>query len=370
MHRIDRRTAADHLGGRPAGRGGKNWRIGNIYKPGVNGNLQERVGAGPESAVAAKPRWQRLRPWVTAVFFSLIAAAIVYGARRIDWPQVLSALGHIPPSRLLLAVILSSTSYAAYSCVDLFAFGYMEGRVSRPRSMAIAFVSYAFNQSFGSLLGSIGFRFRLYSHHGLGGGAIAHIVGIGFLTNWSGYILLGGIAFTAQALDLPPAWKLGNAGLHLAGAVMLALVLGYVVACFVAVRRNWTLFGLTLNLPPWRTALVQLALSTFIWLAIAGTVYTFLQDGAGPLSILTVFLLASITGLLTHVPGGLGVIEAVFFALLGSRYQSHELMAGLLAYRTVYYIWPLLPAVILYAWLEINPPKLADHQAPLAPTPR
>ena len=319
-------------------------------------NSRDDVISDRHESIVVKSRWQRLRPWITTAFFLVIGTAIAYAARSVDWHQVLAALRHIPPSRLLLAAAFSTLSYAGYACVDLFAIGSMENRVSRPRAMANAYVSYAFNQSFGSLLGSIGFRFRLYSRHGLDTAAIAHIVGLSFLTNWSGYVLLGGIAFSSQALDLPPSWKLGATGLQAVDFVMLALVLAYVLACIVSTRRNWALFGVSIDLPSWRTALAQIALSTFIWLAIAATIYTFLHGGASPLQILTVFLLASIAGLITHIPGGVGVIEAVFLSLLGSHYRSHELLAALIAYRAVYYIWPLLPALLLYGWLEANPP--------------
>lgn len=330
----------------------------------MSNSAEQAIPARPSEGSAPKSAWQHWRPWLTAVFFLAILGVIGYAARTIDWHQVFSALRHIPPSRLLLAMAFSTLSYIGYSCVDLFALGYMEDRVSRPRAMAIAYVSYAFNQSFGALLGTIGFRLRLYSRHGLGAGAIAHIVGLSFLTNWSGYMLLGGIAFSWHALDLPPNWKIGSVGLHVIGAFMSALVLGYVLACVFSTRRSWTVFGSSIDLPHWRTALAQIALSTFIWLAIAATVFTFLRGGADPLQVLTVFLLASIAGLITHVPGGLGVIEAVFLALLGSRYRAHDLLAALIAYRAVYYIWPLLPALLLYGWLEAKPPSQPATEQP------
>ena len=318
----------------------------------------------------SKERWRRLRPWVSAALVLLILAAVAFAARHVDWPQVVQSLRHIPPHRLLLAALFSSLSYAGYACVDLFAYGQLGDRVSRPRAMAIAFVSYAFNQNFGALLGTIGFRFRLYSHYDVKPAAIGRVVGLSFLTNWSGYCVLAGIAFSSRALHLPPQWDLGATGLQLIGIALLALVAAYLGVCTFAQKRVWRVGGADVELPHWGRALSQVGLSCIIWLCIAATLYVLLrhlpqgQDAPlGALTVLSVFLLASIAGLVTHVPGGLGVIEAVFVALLGGQYARHEILAALIVYRVVYYLWPLLPAAALYLWLEASAPDADARRA-------
>ncbi|HZR37551.1 MAG TPA: lysylphosphatidylglycerol synthase domain-containing protein [Nevskia sp.] len=308
---------------------------------------------------AAPARRGRLRRLAGLVFFVLVLGVLGYAARSIDWPQVLASLRRMPPGRLLLAAACSALSYTGYAFTDLFALRYLEQRVSRGRAMIIAFVSYAFNQNFGSLLGTIGFRLRLYSHDGLQPAQIAPIVGLGFITNWSGYLLLAGLAFLSRSLELPRGWGLGATGLQAVGAALLAALTGYLLLCLHARRRRWSVFGVTVELPGWRKALLQLALSTFVWLAIFATLYVLLPRAIDPRPVLAVFLLASIAGLITHVPGGLGVIEAVFLTLLGARLGRHELLASLLAYRALYYLMPLLVAVPLYLRLEARAPRQA-----------
>jgi uncharacterized membrane protein YbhN (UPF0104 family) len=234
---------------------------------------------------------------------------------------------------------------------------YLEQSVAPGRAMAIAFVSYAFNQNFGSLLGTIGFRLRLYAHDGLEPGQIAPIVGMGFITNWSGYLLLAGLAFLSRSLQLPQGWGLGATGLQAVGAALLGALTAYVLLCLHAHRRCWTVFGVSIELPSWRKALLQVALSTFVWLAIFATLYTLLPRAIDPRPVLAVFLLACIAGLVTHVPGGLGVIEAVILTLLGTRFARHDLLAALLAYRALYYLMPLSVALPLYLHLEARPSR-------------
>ena len=306
---------------------------------------------------------RRLRSMLSIGFFLLVAAVLVYAARKIEWHEVLRALVAIPVWRLLLAAALASLSYAGYACTDLFASPQLRGKVSRPLSMVIAFVSYAFNQSFGSLLGTIGFRFRLYARYEVGAAAIARVVGMSFVTNWSGYCLLAGIAFSFSSLHLPAHWRIGESGLRIAGAVLLFAAVAYPVLCLLFEKMASPPRIGPLELPGWRTAAGQLGLSSAIWLSIAGTVYILLKVHSEPLTVLTVFLLASVAGLITHVPGGLGVIEAVFIALLGSLHPRNELLASLIAYRVVYYLWPLLPAALLYLWLEWTAPA-RQHRRP------
>ncbi|MEO7937989.1 MAG: UPF0104 family protein, partial [Burkholderiaceae bacterium] len=61
---------------------------------------------------------------------------------------------------------------------------------------------------------------------------------------------------------------------------------------------------------------------------------------------------AAIAGVVIHVPAGLGVIEAVFVALLVSRMPQSEILAAMLTYRALYYLGPLLLALVGYGIFE------------------
>jgi len=66
-----------------------------------------------------------------------------------------------------------------------------------------------------------------------------------------------------------------------------------------------------------------------------------------------VLLISSIAGVIIHIPAGIGVLEAVFLALLRGEHAGHgQIIAALLAYRVLYFIVPLLLALVLYLWLE------------------
>ncbi|MFG5409540.1 hypothetical protein ABXN37_17445 [Piscinibacter sakaiensis] len=81
--------------------------------------------------------------------------------------------------------------------------------------------------------------------------------------------------------------------------------------------------------------------------------------------MLGALLVAAVAGVLTHVPAGLGVLEAVFVALLGGTVPPATLVAALLLYRAFYYLAPLLLAAVVYLVLEARAPE--DPSAALPP---
>lgn len=90
-------------------------------------------------------------------------------------------------------------------------------------------------------------------------------------------------------------------------------------------------------------------MGTIVWVLLGRSVpYT---------TVLAVLMLAAIAGVATHVPAGLGVIEAVFIACLGGELSSTHLLAALLSYRAVYYLAALALAASAYALGEVSRPR-------------
>ncbi|WP_022976465.1 lysylphosphatidylglycerol synthase domain-containing protein [Nevskia ramosa] len=296
--------------------------------------------------------YQLLKRGLAVAFFLLVAWLIYRYGRTLDWQQIWRSVQQIDRSTLLLAAACSIGSYAVYACVDLFARHALRLQVSKAKAMAIAFVCYAFNLNFGSWVGSIGFRYRLYSRIGLDAEQVTRVVGMSLVTNWSGYFLLAGVAFAFNFVKPPAGWEIGRLGLTIAGVALLATLVLYIGASALAKRRSWTIRGRELSLPSAGFATLQVLVSSLNWLLIAGILYVLLRQHVDFPLVLGVFLLAAIAGAATHVPAGLGVTEAVFFAVLGSRVPHAELFAALLTYRALYYLMPLCAAIPVYFLLE------------------
>jgi glycosyltransferase 2 family protein len=307
--------------------------------------------------------WPWTRRLLTLVFFVAVLALLVRFARNIDWDDVLRALRALPRPALLAAIGFALGSHLLYSCFDLIGRRYTGHKMATRKVMAVTFISYAFNLNLGSWVGGIAFRYRLYSRLGLDNGEITRILSMSMLTNWLGFMLLGGFLFLVHPLQLPPSWKLSNHGLQWLGAILMLVAVMYFVACLRSRKRVWTVRGHELFLPQWRMAGLQLALSSLNWSLMGGAVFMLLQKQVPYTDVLTVLLMAAVAGVITHVPAGLGVFEFVFVTLLSYQISESRLIAALLGYRAIYYIFPLMVAAVLYLVMELHARTLARLDA-------
>ena len=94
---------------------------------------------------------------------------------------------------------------------------------------------------------------------------------------------------------------------------------------------------------------------------MSGIIFILFQHKIEFSAVVSVLLLAAIAGVITHIPAGLGVLEAVFVALLSHQMPTHEILASLVAYRLVYYIAPLLIAAVVYLVMESRAKEGIGH---------
>lgn len=305
--------------------------------------------------------WRRIERVLVIMLFAAVVWLLLRHAREVDWAAVAAVLRGYTAVTLLGAAALAAASHAIYSCFDLLGKRHIGHAVPMPKVLATAFVAHAVSLNFGPLIGGVGLRYRLYSRLGLSASRITRVVAFSVLSNWLGYSLVASLVLLLHPPQLPESWPVGRVGLAWLGAALLVVVLSYVVACFGARRRSWRLRGLELRLPTGRTALLQLGLSSANWLLIGGVVTVLLGRIEYP-SVLGVMLMAAVAGVITHVPAGLGVLEAVFIVLLGHRVAQAELLGALLAYRAIYYLGPLALALVALALLEAGA-RRADRAA-------
>jgi hypothetical protein len=314
----------------------------------------------PKAGITGKPWWPWLKRGVTLVFFSLVAWLLVEQGRAIEWPQVFAAVRAYPPGVLLGAVALAALSFGLYSCFDLLGRRYTGHKLRTPTVMLVTFISYVFNLNLGSLVGGVAFRYRLYSRLKLDTATITRVMSLSMLTNWTGYLLLGGLVFGFYTPELPPGWKIGSGSLQVLGFVMLGAAAAYLLLCAFLPQRRLSLRGHDVALPSARLALLQVIMGAANWLLMSGLMFVLLQQKIAFLAVVGVLLVAAVAGVIAHVPAGLGVLEAVFVALLSHDMPTHELLAALVAYRVVYYLAPLAIAAVVYLGIEARAKRLAS----------
>ena len=88
-------------------------------------------------------------------------------------------------------------------------------------------------------------------------------------------------------------------------------------------------------------------------LAAIGALYVLLPSGSAPpfIDFLPIYVGAVLVGLISHVPGGLGVFEVVVLAAFPQSARA-DALAAMLCYRLTYSLVPFAVAGIV--WLVIE----------------
>ncbi len=314
--------------------------------------------------MTAESRFKRWKKPLTIAFFLALIVLFTLLARRIDWSEVVQTLGDFKVRTLVVAGALTLCSFLVYASFDLIGRTYIRQNLVWKQILPVGIISYAFNLNLSAWVGGIAMRYRLYSRLGVSTGNIAKILGLSLATNWFGYMAIAGVVFSSGLVTMPPGWKVSTTALQGIGALLVLASLGYLVACQFSKKRAWAIRGMEINLPSVRMACLQLLLGALNWSLMAAVIFTLLPAKLDYPLVLGVLLISAIAGVLTHIPAGLGVLEAVFIALLQHEASRGSLLAGLIAYRAIYFILPLLIALVMYLGVEAKAKALRVKKTP------
>ena len=302
-----------------------------------------------------KERIHRALPPILGLLLFFIALEVLRRElHRVTWRSLSTDALNTPPLQLLAAAVLVALNYAILTGYDFIAFSYIGRRLPRWRVAIASFIAYSISNTIGfSVLSGTSVRYRFYSRWGVNVEELSRIVFSNTVTFWIGLMALGGLSVALGPLpDTLPVFAL--AFVKPAGWLLVAASVGYVVATAVR-RKPIQIRNITLPLPTTRLALWQFAVSTVDWLLAVSVFYVLLPRNQAPfLAVLGAFLAAQILGLVSHVPGGVGVFEGMMVLLLDPYFASEEVVPALVIYRAVYYLAPLSVALILLVGDEIR----------------
>ena len=272
-------------------------------------------------------------------------------------PQaIFTSLQGIPAGALLLALGLTVVNYTFLTGYDALAIRYVRQPLSYAKVALVSGISYAISNSIGlSLLSGSAIRYRFYNAWGFSAGKVAQIITFCNISFWIGLFAVGGLTFSIEPLTVPKQLRLPFESIHPVGYAFLVAIAAYLIWSAIGQKslriKSWVLPHLPLPL-----AIAQIAVTSFDWMLAAAVLYVLLPPTAA-LSFwgfLGIFLLAQLTGIISNVPGGLGVFETVLILLLSPPIASDTLLGALLAYRAIYYFMPLIVGVVCFAGYELK----------------
>ncbi len=250
------------------------------------------------------------------------------------------------------AGLFTIMSYLVLTQYDRLALDYAQLAMDPVDIREIAFIAFAIGNTVGvSALSGGAIRLRAYSQEGIPGLEVATIVAFCALTFTVGAPLLLGLALlltpaTAIAdLHLPPLLP------DLLSIGLIGFTLGYLVLAYLAKGSGrWRD-----RVPPLRIAWRQVTVACLDMLCVAAVLYCLLPGDLNVtyVTLLSAYMIALFLGLVSSVPGGLGVFEAMLLVLL-PQVPAAELLAAVLVFRIIYFLLPLLLALVVLAARELR----------------
>ena len=314
------------------------------------------------------PVWLRRfgGPALSVLMLCLALWALYRLAGEVSYHQVGEYMHRLRRGRIGQAIVLTALGYAVMPLYDLFALNAIGRTLPRPRVALISFISYAFSNTLGmAMLVSGSIRYRFYIQAGLSTIEVAKVVLFCTISFWLGLFAITGVTL----LFVPIPRGLPLASVHLLLGIVLCAIPVLWLAGGAIFRRPVKLWRWDVRLPPISIGLRQIVVGAIDWGLAAAVLYALMPDELvlhfG--SFLAIFALAQIAGLISHVPGGLGVFEAVMlagFGATGNQALSAPILGALAAYRGVYYLLPLCAAAVV---VVVREARGLRHAALLTP---
>jgi glycosyltransferase 2 family protein len=285
---------------------------------------------------------------IIAVSLTIFVRTIV----RIDPNKFKAAIAGTSGDQFMLAFAFTTLSYLALTGYDGLALRHLHIKVPYRLTALASFVSYALSFTLGFPLVTGGaVRYWIYGPAGLSAGKIASLTIVAGITFWLGMGLVVGSGFLSASdpiADIDHFHPLANRliGLGVIGALIIYLAwISRMRSRHVAVAGNFKLPGPLLTLG-------QMALGVIDICSASAALYVLLPEDhrLGFPAFATLYSFASMLGIASHAPGGLGVFEATILQGVGG--SQDAVLASLLLFRGVYYVVPFLAAMAMLGGVE------------------
>lgn len=324
----------------------------------AEGSAGAAAAGPPETALGRLAAWAGERRGTLVAAFTLVVLAaagyaLVHLAAETSYAAVVAELQATPAWRVAAAVLLTALSFGLLTLYDFNAFVSIGKPQPWRRIAPGAAAAYAVAQTagFGPLSGGA-VRLRYYTPLGVTPADIARIVVFVVVAFGLGLTLTGAVG----ALLAAP--RLGEV-LHLPVGTVAGVAVAILVAALALVAaagRGMAVPGTggrRIVLPPRGLMLRQLAVTALDTIAAGAVLWVLLPAGTVPFAaFLPVYAVALALGILSHVPAGLGVFEAVLLGAFAGHAPPATLLAAFALYRLVYQVLPLAVAAIGLAVAE------------------
>ncbi len=295
-----------------------------------------------------------LWPAVGGLTIALSAWLLYKELRGLSLDDLWGSLAAIPDTHWCLAAASSLVAYWALAGYDRIALMHLGRKIDWFFITVCSFTTYALSHNIGaSVVSGAVVRYRAYSTRGMTPAEIGVLIAMCSFTFLLGTLMLIGIILVIEPEVIQRFGDLIPVEASAAVGYFLLLLIGlYVLASFMKLRpltlKLWKLGSVNIVYPAPRVVFPQLLIAPIELIGAAGIIYFALPEAGNPgyMVVLGIFLVSFSAALLSHAPGGLGVLELVFVMGLPDMNPA-DVIAALLVFRLFYLIIPFVMALVV-----------------------
>lgn len=299
---------------------------------------------------ASKYLW----PVIGFLTITLSAWLLYKELRGLSLDELANSIKAIPVRNWILCGVATIVAYAALAGYDRIALLHLGKRINWLFITVCSFTTYALSHNVGaSVISGAVVRYRAYTSKGLTPTEVGILVTFCSFTFLLGTIFLGGLILSFRPdvaerfVDILPSG--------------VSTWLGYLCLAFVGLYVIGSLLGFRplkigfLEVPYPKPSIVarQLIIGPLELIGAAAIIYFALPEAGNPgfVVILGIFLISFSAALISHAPGGLGVLELVFVTGLPDM-DPADVLAALLVFRLFYLLIPFVIALFVILVFE------------------
>ncbi|MEM9451402.1 MAG: lysylphosphatidylglycerol synthase domain-containing protein [Cyanobacteria bacterium P01_E01_bin.6] len=247
-----------------------------------------------------------------------------------------------------LAIACVILNYWVMTGYDTLAMRYVRVALPYRKTALASTISYAISNTVGATFLSGGaLRYRFYKRWGLTSGQVAQVIAFCNLSFWLGLLTLGGVLFLTEQIDIATTLNLPSTSLRSLGLFSLLIVAAFLLVSSV-MRRSLHLGALTVPRLSFPVAIAQIGITCCDWAIAASTISVLLGLSSSQelLKMIGVYVIAQMAGVLSSIPGGIGVFETVMVLLLSPAIPTIDLLGALVVFRVLHHLGPMVLAII------------------------
>lgn len=298
-------------------------------------------------------RWAS--PALALVVCVLLLLALQNISQSINYHSVSKRLFDIAPGRWAAALVATAVSFAALVARDEIGLRHVDVKVPRTLLWIGATTASALGNiaGFGALTGGA-VRCRVYGAAGVTPSQVGRLTVFTSVSLVLALLLVSALGSLWDTRLLAAMLHVSPGVLRIGSLLVLAALAAIVLCCGPCTRRIETRWRrVTFDVPSRADLIGEIVFGAVDVVGAGAALWAFLPGAhVDFVSFLAIYSASLLLGILGHTPGGVGVFESVMVFALSGDVTAPSLVAGLVAYRAVYFGMPLVLSAAVLAGYE------------------